>query len=217
MLGSILLVMFVMLLGIFIIAGIVVMVLYNSLIDKKNQVNYAFSGMDVMLKKRYDLIPNLVSTVKQYAVHERELLERLTYIRTQAIHGDLSDEERVTLDNQLTGALGQIMIAVESYPDLKANQNFLHLQASLNEVEEQISASRRFYNATVTDYNNGIEMFPSNLVAGMMGLKRKPVFVIAAPMRQNVDLNLLWNRGSPSQQQVLSQGNLQQMMNNGVR
>ncbi|MDM8568426.1 LemA family protein [Thiotrichales bacterium HSG1] len=179
--------------GILIITGIIIAILYNSLIDKKNQVDYAFGGMDVMLKKRYDLIPNLVKTVQKYAIHERELLEKITNLRSQAVHSNLSNEEKINLDNQLSGTIGQIMVAVESYPDLKANQNFLHLQASLNEVEEQISAARRAYNATVTDYNNGVEMFPTNIIAGMMKLKRKQVFTIAAPERQNVNVGeLFW-------------------------
>jgi LemA protein len=189
----ILLVVFGGLFGILIITGVIVAILYNNLIDKKNQVDYAFGGMDVMLKKRYDLIPNLVKTVQKYAIHERELLEKITNLRSQAINSNLSNEDRIALDNQLSGTLGQIMIAVESYPDLKANQNFLHLQASLNEVEEQISAARRTYNATVTDYNNGVEMFPTNIIASLMGLKRKQVFTIAASERQNVNVGeLFW-------------------------
>jgi LemA protein len=182
------------LIGILVLAFIIVMVLYNSLIGKKNQVENAFGGMDTMLKKRYDLIPNLVSTVQQYATHERELLEKVTNLRTQAIQGNLSDEDKVELDNQISGALGQIMVAVESYPDLKANKNFLQLQASLNEVEEQISASRRAYNAAVTDYNNGVEMFPTNIMAGMMNLKRKKVFEITETERQNVNVGDLFQR-----------------------
>jgi len=180
--------------GLVVFIAIVVMVLYNGLISKKNQVEYAFGGMDVMLKKRYDLIPNLVSTVQQYASHERELLEKVTALRTQALQNNLSHDQKVDLDNQISGALGQIMVAVEAYPDLKANENFLQLQASLNEVEEQISAARRAYNAAVTDYNNGIEMFPSNLMAGMMHLKRKAVFEITEVERQNLNVGELFQR-----------------------
>ncbi len=182
------------LIGVLVLAAIIVMVLYNSLIGKKNQVENAFGGMDAMLKKRYDLIPNLVSTVQQYATHERELLEKVTSLRTQAIQGNLSNDDKVELDNQISGALGQIMVAVESYPDLKANENFLQLQASLNEIEEQISASRRAYNAAVTDYNNGVEMFPTNIMAGMMNLKRKKVFEITETERQNVNVGELFQR-----------------------
>lgn len=185
---------FLIVLGIVVLAVIIVIVLYNSLISRKNQVEYAFGGMDAMLKKRYDLIPNLVSTVQQYATHERELLEKITGLRTKALQGNLSDDEKVDLDNQMSSALGQIMVAVEAYPDLKANQNFLQLQASLNEVEEQISASRRAYNAAVTDYNNGVEMFPTNLLAGMMNLKRKKVFEITEVERQNLNVGDLFQR-----------------------
>jgi LemA protein len=187
-----------MMLGVIIVivvfVGLIGMIIYNSLIDKKNQVQYAFGNVDVMFKKRYDLIPNLIDTVKQYVAHERGLLEKLTVLRTEAIQPNLSSEEKVALDNRINSALGQIMVVVESYPDLKASQNFIHLQASLNEVEEQISAARRAYNATVTDYNNGVEMFPSNIVASMMKLKRKKVFEIAVEVeRQNVSVNeLFW-------------------------
>lgn len=151
-------------------------VMYNSLIGKKNQVDYAYSGIDVQLKKRHDLIPNLVATVKQYMEHERGLLERITELRARATASNLPESERMQAEAQLSGALRTLMIAVENYPQLKANENFLHLQASLNDIEEQIAAARRAYNAAVTDYNNAIEMFPTNLIAGMMGLKRRAVF-----------------------------------------
>ncbi len=155
---------------------VVYAILYNSLIGKKNQVEYAYSGVDVQLKKRHDLIPNLVATVKQYMEHERALLERITELRARATSPNLSEGERMQAEAQLSGALRSLMIAVENYPQLKANENFLHLQASLNEIEEQIAAARRAYNAAVTDYNNAIEMFPTNLIASTMGLKRRAVF-----------------------------------------
>ena len=158
--------------------------LYNSLISKKNQVQNVFASVDALLKKRYDLIPNLVSAVQTYMQHEKQTLTEITEIRAKAISGKLSDEEKVNLDNKLTRALGGIMIAVEKYPDLKANQNFLHLQASLNEVEEQISAARRAYNAAVTSYNNAVEMFPTNIVASLLHYKRKLVFEITEKERQ---------------------------------
>ncbi len=150
--------------------------LYNSLIGKKNQVEYAYSGVDVQLKKRHDLIPNLVATVKQYMQHERALLERITELRSRALSPNLPENERMQIEGALSAALRNLMIAVENYPQLRANENFLHLQASLNEIEEQIAAARRAYNAAVTDYNNAIEMFPTNLVAATMGLRRRPVF-----------------------------------------
>jgi LemA protein len=139
-------------------------VTYNSLVGKKNQVENAFASIDAMLKKRYDLIPNLVATVKQYAKHESGTLTEITELRAKAMSGGLSSDEQVQVNNQITKAMGGIMVAVENYPELKANENFLQLQRSLNEIEEQISAARRAYNASVTDFNNAIEMFPSSAV-----------------------------------------------------
>jgi len=171
-----------------------VIVLYNSLISKKNQVQNVFASTDVMLKKRYDLIPNLVSSVQNYMQHERGTLTEITELRAKALSGKLSDDEKVDLDNKLTKTLGGIMVAVENYPDLKANQNFLQLQASLNETEEQISAARRAYNAAVTAYNNAVEMFPTNIMASMMQYQRKSVFEIPEEQRQNVDVKDLFSK-----------------------
>ncbi len=176
-----------------VVLGLIVMSMYNGLIRKKNEVVNAFGGMDVQLKKRYDLIPNLISTVKQYMTHERELLTKVTELRTKALNADLSDESKVDLDNQITHAMKGIMVAVENYPDLKANQNFLNLQRTMNEVESQISASRRAYNAAVTDFNNGVQMFPSSIIAGMMKLVPKKVFEIPDVERQNVNAKDLFN------------------------
>jgi len=175
------------------IIALIIMPMYNGLIRKKNEVNNAFGGMDAQLKKRYDLIPNLISTVKQYMTHERELLSKITELRSKAINPGISSEERVDLDNQITGAMKGIMVAVENYPDLKSNTNFLNLQRTMNEVESQISASRRAYNAAVTDFNNGIQMFPGNLIAGMMHLTAKKVFEIPDTERQNYDAKSLFN------------------------
>jgi len=174
------------------VIGLFLVSIYNGLIRKKNEVDNAFGGIDVQLKKRYDLIPNLVSTVQQYASHEKELLEKVTNLRTQAISGNTTDNERVNLDNQISGALRSIMISVENYPDLKANTNFLDLQRALNETESQISAARRAYNAAVTDFNNGIETFPGNLMASLMKLARKEVFEIPETEKQNVNVKELF-------------------------
>lgn len=173
-------------LGAVALIAIVLISMYNGLISKKNEVKNAFGGMDVQLKKRYDLIPNLIATVKQYMNHEKELLTRVTALRSQAMQPNVDADQKVELDNQITGAMKGIMVAVESYPDLKANENFLNLQRTFNEVESQISAARRAYNAAVTDYNNGVEMFPSSLMASMMNLKTKKVFEIPEVERQNV-------------------------------
>jgi len=178
-----------------VVAVVVVFIIamYNNLIRKRNEVDNAFGGMDVQLKKRYDLIPNLVSTVKQYASHEKELLTNITELRAQASSGKMSNDEKVELDNKISQAMKSIMINVENYPDLKANENFMHLQRSLNEVEAQISAARRTYNAVITMYNNAIQVFPSNIMAGMMHLQTKQVFVIPETERANVDVKSLFN------------------------
>jgi len=160
------------------IVGAFMVLTYNTLIARKNQIDYAQGAIDALLKKRYDLIPNLVATVKGYAKHERELLEKVTELRAR-IGQARSDDERLGLEGQMSGLLGRLLVQLEAYPDLKANQNFLQLQAALNEIEEQISAARRAFNAAVVEFNNAIEMFPSNMVAGWMGLKRRRVFEVA--------------------------------------
>lgn len=171
---------------------LVVVSIFNNLTNKKNQVTKAFGTIDVQLKNRYDLIPNLVATVQQYATHERELLTKITDLRTKALSQNVTPEDRVNLDNQISSAISGLMVAVENYPDLKASQNFIDLQRSLNEVESQIAAARRAYNASVTDYNNAIEMFPGNLMAGMMLLKTKQVFTALEKERGNVDVKNLF-------------------------
>lgn len=176
-----------------VIVALIIMSIYNGLIRKKNEVENAFGGMDVQLKKRYDLIPNLISTVKQYMTHEKELLTKVTELRSQAMSGNVSNDQKVDLDNQITGAMKGIMVAVEGYPDLKANDSFLNLQRTMNEVESQISAARRAYNASVTDFNNGVQMFPSSIIAGMMKLVTKKVFEIPEVQRENVSAKDLFN------------------------
>lgn len=179
-----------------IIVGVVALlfvVMYNSLIGKKNNVENAFGSVDVMLKKRYDLIPNLVETVKQYMTHEKETLTKITELRTRAMSGGMSSDDKVSLENQLTKAIGGIMVAVENYPDLKASDNFDMLQRSWNEAEEQISAARRSYNAAVTTYNNGVEMFPTNIISNMLNYSRKEVFEIPETERQNISAKSLFN------------------------
>ncbi len=169
-----------------------IIVLYNNLIRKRNEVDNAFGGMDVQLNKRYDLIPNLVATVKQYATHEKETLTNVTEMRAQATKGNLSNDEKVELDNKISAGMRSIMVSVENYPDLKANETFMNLQRSLNEVEAQISAARRTYNAVITDFNNTIQIFPNNIIAGMMHLKPKKVFEITEEKRENIDIRNLF-------------------------
>jgi len=167
--------------------------MYNSLVSRRNQIENAFGSIDAQLKKRYDLIPNLVASVKQYMTHEADVLTKVTELRSQAISPGVSSEEKVNLNNQLNKSLGGIMVAVESYPELKASDNFQNLQRSLNEVEEQLSASRRTFNATVTEFNNAVEMFPSNIIAGMFNFKRREVFEIPQEERENVNVGKLFS------------------------
>ncbi|MNY09819.1 LemA family protein [compost metagenome] len=162
------------------------------MIATKNGVDNAAAGVDAILKKRYDLIPNLIAAVEAYMRHERSLLEGLTQLRTQALAS--TGEERRKLDREFTKQLGGLFVAAENYPDLKANQNFLQLQAALNEVEEQISAARRAFNAAVTDYNNSLEMFPSSVLARRMNFQRKALFEIAPQERKSIDVAQLLDR-----------------------
>ncbi len=166
--------------------------IYNKLVRKRNEVENAFGGMDVQLKKRYDLIPNLVETVKQYATHEKELLTKVTEMRAKTTDTHLSNNEKVALDNAITSSMRGIMVAVENYPELKSNENFINLQRALNEAEAQVSAARRTYNAAVTEFNNSIETFPNNIVASFMKLKHKEVFKIEETERQNVNVKNLF-------------------------
>jgi LemA protein len=157
---------------------LVLIIIYNSLIAKKNQVHNANGTLDAQLKQRYDLIPNLVSIVKQFMMHENEVLEKMTALRTNALNTRLTEQRKELINKELTDNLSLLLGRIENYPDLKSNANFLELQKKLYEIEENIAAARRFYNASVTDFNNAIEMIPSNLVAKMMGLKMKNLFNI---------------------------------------
>ena len=163
--------------------------MYNNLIQKKNAIDNAFFSMDVMLKKRYDLIPQLVDTVKGYMHHEKETLIELTELRKQVYAGSLDTNTKVEIDNKINASLQQLFVNFENYPELKASDNFLHLQRSINETEEQLAASRRFYNAAINDYHNAIEMFPTSIVASWMGLKHKTFFSITEEHKQVPSIN----------------------------
>ncbi len=168
-----------------IIAIIVIVVLivlyigatYNALIRKRNSVEEAFATMDVYLKKRWDLIPNLVSTVKGYAKHEAETLERVIAARNGR-YQDLSDDDKIAANSELSKGLASINVLAESYPDLKANQNFMNLQNQLSKTEDDIANARKFYNAVVRIYNNKVQMFPSSIVASMFHFTAKKMFVV---------------------------------------
>ena len=160
---------------------------YNKLVRKRNNAKEGFSTMDVYLKKRFDMIPNLVETVKGYATHERETLEAVMKARSQVASAGTIDQ-KVENENMLTGALGRLFAVAENYPDLKANQNFLNLQEQLRSVEQDIANARKFYNGTVKDLNNSIEQFPSNIVAGLFHFEKMPMFEINEESRQNVQV-----------------------------
>ena len=176
-----------------IVLAIVLVLMYNSLVAKKNQVENIFASVDTQLKKRYDLIPNLVASVSKYMEHEKSILQDVTKLRAEANKPNISNEHKMALDAKMSAALGSIMIAVENYPELKANENVMHLQHSLTEVEAQISAARRAYNQAVTDYNNALEQIPTNFMATAMNYRKKDVFVISEGERQNIDVKELFN------------------------
>ncbi|MFA6215374.1 MAG: LemA family protein [Patescibacteria group bacterium] len=160
---------------------------FNGLIRLKNRTQEAFSDIDVQLKRRHDLIPNLIETVKGYATHERELFEKVTAARSNAISAQ-GVGAKGQAENMLTDALKSVFAVAENYPDLKASQNFLKLQDELADTENKIQAARRFYNGNVRDFNIKIEIFPSNLVAGMLGFKKFDFFQAEAGEKENVQV-----------------------------
>ncbi|MGE4554924.1 MAG: LemA family protein [Candidatus Paceibacterota bacterium] len=151
--------------------------LYNSLIRLKIRVKEAWSDIEVQLKRRCDLIPNLVETVKGYLTHEREVFEKVTEARSRVLSATLQ-KEKLEADNFLSQTLKSLFAVAENYPELKANQNFLHLQEELVNTEDKIQAARRFYNATVRDYNIALKVFPKNIVARIFGFQEEPLFEI---------------------------------------
>ncbi|MDP2732804.1 MAG: LemA family protein [Hoeflea sp.] len=153
--------------------------LYNTLVKNRQMAGEGWSGIDVQLKRRADLIPNLLEAVKGYMTHERELLEEVTRLRGQAVAGSGgSPEQRATLEGALSGALGRLMAVAESYPDLKANENFKEFQQALEETENEISMSRRYYNGAVRNLNVSVETFPSTLIARQFGFVKAEYFEI---------------------------------------
>ena len=162
-----------------------VLAVYNSLVGKRNALSDAESGVDVQLKKRFDLIPNLVSAVKGSMAHERDLLERLVEIRSQAAKAGAA--RRAALSEEARGAMATVFAAIEAYPQLKASANVMHLQRALAETEEQIAAARRFFNAAVTSYNDAVQSFPGSLVAGAFGFSRRDWFAAGEAERARPD------------------------------
>ncbi len=163
-----------------VIAVIVVLILcfismYNGLVKLRNNRENAFANIDVQLKQRYDLVPQLVSTVKGYASHEKDVLEKVTAARTAAMNATTIDE-KVAADKAMSSALSGLKISLEAYPELKANQNFLQLQTELADIENKLAAARRFFNSTTREFNNACETFPSNIIAGMFNFKRVAMY-----------------------------------------
>lgn len=163
--------------GILVLLAIFFIVTYNGLVQLRQRVQNAWSQVDVQLKRRYDLIPNLVNTVKGYASHEKETLEEITRARSAAMAaGTVADQSRA--ENLLSGALRSLFAVAENYPELKANTNFLQLQEELSQTEDKIAYSRQFYNDTVQKFNTKLELFPTNLVAGMLGFGKADYFTL---------------------------------------
>lgn len=176
---------------ILIVLGVIVLVpalflivQYNGLVTLKNHIRDAWANIDTELKRRYDLIPNLVATVKGYAAHEREVLERVTDLRNRCAANHGSPGEQAADENQLVEALKRLLVVVENYPQLKADQHFLKLQEELINTEDRIQAARRFYNGNVRDYRNRCEAFPSNIVAGMFGFRPEEFFSVEPAVRE---------------------------------
>lgn len=160
------------------IAAILVILLiskYNSLVKLRNNRENAFADIDVQLKQRHDLIPQLVETVKGYAAHEKETLDRVVNARNGALNAKTIDD-KIVAENALTSALSGLRVTLEAYPDLKANQNFLQLQEEISDVENKLSAVRRYFNSATKELNNAVETFPSNIVAGMFGFHKEMMF-----------------------------------------
>lgn len=170
----------IILLVILVAVSLWVVMIYNGLIKLKNRVDEAWSDIDVQLKRRYDLIPNLIETVKGYAAHERETLDAVVKARSDAMSAQESGDAKAQAEaeNMLSSTLKSIFALSENYPDLKANQNFLELQRELTDTEDKIQASRRFYNGNVRDFNTKIELFPNNIVAGMLQFTKREFFEI---------------------------------------
>jgi LemA protein len=161
-----------------------VVLTYNTLVSLRNHIRDAWGNIDTELKRRYDLVPNLVATVKGYAAHEREVLDRVTQLRAQCMASQGRPSEQAVDENQLVAALQKLLAVVENYPQLKADQNFLQLQRELVNTEDRIQAARRFFNGNVRDYRNKCQMFPSSLIAGVFGFQPEDFFNVDPAVRE---------------------------------
>ncbi len=169
---------------------IIIYIIYIGVIQKKNNVKEAFASIDVQLKKRYDLIPNILFIANKFMSHEKELLTGITQLRAQAakLPPDITNaQEKIDLDNKISGMMGQLMVSVENYPQLKSDQTMIQAMQTYNEQEEHIAAARRFYNSAVKELNNAVEIFPSSLVAMLLNIKQAPFFEASEQERQRID------------------------------
>lgn len=173
---------------IIVILVIYIISIFNKLTKLKNKVREAFSTMDVYLKKRWDLIPNLVEIVKGYSAYEKGTLEEITNIRSRA-YDSLSNEQKIKSDETIKESVIKIIALAESYPELKANEHFMDLANQLTRVENEIANSRKYYNAVVRDYNNKVEMFPSNIIAGLLGYKSEKMFIADVSEKNNIKID----------------------------
>lgn len=173
-------------LGVIVVLVIIVVSMYNSLVKLRNNRENAFADIDVQLKQRHDLIPQLVDTVKGYATHEKETLDRVIQARNGAVQAKTIDE-KIVAENQLTSALSGLRITLEAYPDLKANQNFLQLQEEISDVENKLAAVRRYFNSATRELNNAVQTFPSNLIAGMFGFHKEIMFDLETDQRASLE------------------------------
>lgn len=183
--------------GIVVLSAFWMIAAYNSLVKMRNRLQEAWSDIEVQLRRRYDLIPNVVETVKGYAAHEKGVLENVTKARAQAISAK-TPQERMQAENMLTNTLKTLFAVSENYPDLKANANFLELQRELADTENKIQAARRFYNGNVRDYNTAIQSFPTNIMAGMFGFKKEEFFDLDEEPSAREPVKVDFGQGSQS-------------------
>jgi LemA protein len=160
--------------------------MYNGLVKMRNNRENAFANIDVQLKQRYDLVPQLVSTVKGYADHEKEVFEKVTMARSAAMSATTIND-KIAADNMLTNALSGLKVSLEAYPELKANQNFMQLQSEVADIENKLAAVRRYFNSATREFNNAVQTFPSNIIAGMFGFHKEPMYEIAQEQRATMD------------------------------
>jgi LemA protein len=180
----------ILIVAVFLLPVIYIVLTYNTLVALGNHIRDAWSNIDTELKRRYNLIPNLVATVKGYAAHEKDVFERVTSLRVQCLASQGAPHEQATDENQLVDALRQLLAVVENYPQLKADQHFVALQRELVNTEDRIQAARRFFNGNIRDYRNKCQVFPSSIIAGIFGFELQEYFQVHPSVREVPDVDL---------------------------